>query len=109
MSKEEFQARIAARAVGEATGAGIVVAPEIGAFARGLWYAVTGYFMTPKGQETAASVLEGLSDARRDPSREPRTAQPSELDSAKRLMSQYGLDLKVAAIKVFSDETEALR
>jgi hypothetical protein len=35
--------------------------------------------------------------------------RPSELDSAKRLMSQCGLDLKVAAIKVFSDETEALR
>ena len=63
MSKEEFQQRNAARAAGAAAGAGIGFAPEIGAFARGLWYAVTGYLMTPKGQETAASIAESVSDA----------------------------------------------
>ena len=63
ISKEEFQARNAARATGTATGAGISFGPEIGAYARGLWYALTSYFMTPKGQETAASMLEGLSAA----------------------------------------------
>jgi RHS repeat-associated protein len=36
---------------------------EIAAGARGLWYSVSTYLMTPKGQHTAASVLEGLSDA----------------------------------------------
>lgn len=53
--------------------------------------------MTPKGQETAASVLEGLSDAPPGSlTGNLARLRPSELDSAKRLMSQYGLDLKVS-------------
>ena len=63
ITERQYLDRQYARGLGGAVGAGIVFAPEIGAFARGLWYAMTGYLITPKGQETAASILEGLSDA----------------------------------------------
>lgn len=98
MSKQELQARQQARAAGAAVGAGIVFAPEIGAFARGLWYAMTGYLMTPNGQQTAAGVAEGLSGAPPG-SLTGNLARLSatEISTGERFAAQEGLQLKVGA------------
>jgi RHS repeat-associated protein len=98
MSKQELQSRQAARAAGAAAGASIAFGSEIGALARGLWYSITGYFMTPSGQETAASVAEGLSNAPPG-SLTGNLARLSaaEISTGERFAAQEGLQLKVGA------------
>jgi RHS repeat-associated protein len=66
MTSSEFQARNGARAVGAAAGAAAVssvYAPTLGAFARGLWYSLVSYLITPNGQHNAAALLEGAAGA----------------------------------------------